>query len=561
MKRISAAAVLLISTLLTAPAHTADEGKGRLEGDGKGLQTATFDTISGTVTVHLPEEMAAGDTISGTIVAEPAGNTDRKRDKNLGTLSGYVLEVEDRREEVGDGRITMTLPRAAGSTDVVTLVLRESRKGKPGREVGRVDLPLHDVTEATEDFRLPHVAQTGHPLVVHGRFDGDLATTGLRVGEADALPLAESPRAAIFRSPAEIVGKAPLTLSEQGETVAEGEIRNVAVNLSAPNLDLKKGESTTLSAVVSGLEDLEEEIPLTLRVWPAAVVNVEGGHSQDLVIRPEDVDATGSYDLSLRVTGRTTGGWTAEATVETPAPAEHFVLVLEGDPMGRVRKVSGGTPGNERIRFEADLDLKRPFYDWIQSSFEKGHVRKSGEIVAVDRAGAERDVREFHQAFIDSVAFPGLDSADKSPAYMTLTIDPERVRHKKGSGKKIGGVLPATKKWLCSNFRVEIGDLPVAPVSKIDSFTWERGLDQKLTISTSDLGSWEGWHRAFVGPQRAGGGALDGRLVFLGPDPGKELATIEFHDASMASLEVGAPAGDTRRITVELVNSRLSWVH
>src|SRR5262249_34435517 len=40
---------------------------------GFGLSTATFDTLQGTVTANLPDDLMAGDTISGTVVAEPKG--------------------------------------------------------------------------------------------------------------------------------------------------------------------------------------------------------------------------------------------------------------------------------------------------------------------------------------------------------------------------------------------------------------------------------------------------------------------------------------------------------
>jgi hypothetical protein len=342
-----------------------------------------------------------------------------------------------------------------------------------------------------------------------------------------------------------------------------------------------------LSAVVSGLDGLEEEIPLTLRVWPATVVAVEGGNRHELVVSPEDVRADGSYALELSVTGRVAGGWSAEATVETPepSPADRFVLVLEGQTVGQVESVSGGTisPG-ERIRFDAGLDLASPLYDWIAASFDKGHVVKSGEIVAVDGRGAKREIHEFHQAVIDSVSFPRLEAGDKSPASMTVTIAPVFVRHIEGSGEVVGKIAPATKKWLCSNFRFELGDLPVERVSKIDSFSWKLGLTKdevgsfreptkhpaaievpnlKLTISTTDLTVWDSWHRTFAGPERDAGDGLDGRLVFLGPDRGGELAAVELHDATVASLTVhsaGVESTESHSVVIELVDSRLSFI-
>lgn len=64
---------------------------------GHGLQTATFDTAQGKIRVYLPDDMAAGDTISGTVIAEPKGGTDEERRRNADTLNGYVVEIQGMR--------------------------------------------------------------------------------------------------------------------------------------------------------------------------------------------------------------------------------------------------------------------------------------------------------------------------------------------------------------------------------------------------------------------------------------------------------------------------------
>jgi hypothetical protein len=58
-----------------------------------GLLVSTFDSAYGQVRVNLPGDMRAGDTISGTVVAEPRGNTEEERSENLAELRGYVVEI------------------------------------------------------------------------------------------------------------------------------------------------------------------------------------------------------------------------------------------------------------------------------------------------------------------------------------------------------------------------------------------------------------------------------------------------------------------------------------
>jgi hypothetical protein len=307
-----------------------------------------------------------------------------------------------------------------------------------------------------------------------------------------------------------------------------------------------------------------------MRIWPATVVAAQGGNDRELVIRPEDVEPGGTYRLRTTVTGRLAGGWNALVSVTVPEtePADRFALVLEGEPVGYVRSVTGGTisggaTSGEPVTVEVDLGLRRPLYDWIHASFSEGQVSRNGSIVGCDPAGREREVHEFRNATIESVSFPSLAPEDTSPAYLTITFAPEAMRREKGSGRPSGvDTQPATKKWLASNFRFELGGLPVDPVSRIDAFTWKPQTSElKLTVSTTDLASWDQWHRTFDG--RASD-RLDGRLVFLGTDVGDELATLELRDTSMASLALkrdATPAGGSHRFTLELIDSEMSFVH
>lgn len=559
-------ALFLVFVAGAAPGHAKEAPQARLESQGGGLQTATFDTFTGTVTVNLPEDIVAGDTFSGTVVAEPEGDSDKKKGKNLAALVGYVFEFGNQaRGTVGDGRLKLEVPEArdgSAAPSTATLILREVRNGKPGREIGRVEIPVREAAPEIPDFRLPTLAQQNVPLLVSGPFDGDLDSSALSIGGIDALPLAESPRGAIFRSPRTVSGVVPITLHERGELAAEGKVRNIGTNLSAPKSNLAAGESTTLTTRVTGLEDLDEEIPLRLRFWPAAIISVQGGYDHEKTIRPEDVGPDGTYTFGVRVTGRSPGGWGATVRVKVPEPSfvDHYVLVLDGRPVGEIELVS-----SEPLSFNAGLDLSKPFYDWMQASFTEGPQPRDGQIVGVDASGKSLEVSDFRQAHIESVRFPALDSSDKSPARMTLTIQPESVRSAKGDGRVIGTTGSQTKKWLCANFRIEIGDLPLDRVSKIDSLTWKQGIEPPglmLTLSSADLSTWERWHRTFHIVRGERGQAPGGRLIFLGPERQRELATLEFHDVTYSSLTIEndtASSTGARTVSIEWVGSRLSF--
>jgi hypothetical protein len=63
------------------------------------LTVVTFKVDSGTIKVYLPDDMAAGDTISGTVIAEPRGATAEDRSRSKGLLNGFVVEIGDKPTE------------------------------------------------------------------------------------------------------------------------------------------------------------------------------------------------------------------------------------------------------------------------------------------------------------------------------------------------------------------------------------------------------------------------------------------------------------------------------
>lgn len=343
-----------------------------------GMHTATFATPNGSVKVHLPDDMAAGDTISGTVVAEAKGGTQEERSNNMAELRGYVIDLAPNDPNSMSGRpslgrsdlfvasvpannpnqlvsvITFTAPRNLnvnlylmpnensplgpcrrsgslvaineGCSPISQLVFRNPSDPiiitQPTPPPGAITTPDPKIT--TPPFSFPLLGQTGRPIVVTGPFDGNSANTGLRVGTGEDrdnmgtsgqfLPLAESPRKAVFAAPTNATGPTELRLTE-GNTQSTGSYRNVGVNLTAPKPSLLKGESTTLRVEVKGLEGLKQPVPLTLEC--TGVITMAGGIYQPLVIQPSEVGADGSYTTTRGITGVQPGGWGATATVVT----------------------------------------------------------------------------------------------------------------------------------------------------------------------------------------------------------------------------------------------------
>jgi hypothetical protein len=148
-------------------------------------------------------------------------------------------------------------------------------------------------------FRLPTIGQQGRPLEIVGPFDGNISNTKLNWTAVSSvtkdfekssenvsggfgligLPLAESPRKCIFESPRTVTGPIQIILKEDN-VETKTEYRNVGVQLSAPNTSLTKGERTTLTIKVEGLQGIKQDVPLQL--VKVGVVSMEGG---DVLLR------------------------------------------------------------------------------------------------------------------------------------------------------------------------------------------------------------------------------------------------------------------------------------
>jgi hypothetical protein len=232
----------------------------------------------------------------------------------------------------------------------------------------------------------------------------------------------------------------------------------------------------------------------------------------------------------------------------------------------------------EDITIEVGMGMAKGFYEWIRAAFDIAHISKNGEIHACEFDGNSRTIREFRDAHISEVTIPALDGSSKEPAYMTVKLSPEEIRYRPGTGGQIAGEIGRTRrKWRCSNFRFELGDLPCERVSRIDSFTWKMGVikdevgafriptkhparveipNLKVTVSMADAKPWEDWHRSFVIEGNCGEDAeLDGAITFLGPDPSEELCRIDLLNVGIISLDPwgqGADKEEVSRFNAEL---------
>ncbi|HSP17108.1 MAG TPA: hypothetical protein VLV78_20365 [Thermoanaerobaculia bacterium] len=276
-----------------------------------GLHVVTFDTLQGTVTVNLPDDMAAGDTISGTVIAEPKGQTADEKAKNEDTLNGVVVQVADQQTPASSQKGKWIVPAAALAA--IPLVLRD----RGGREIGKVSVPVAKAVPPSQQpatgFQVPATGQTGRPVEIKGAFDGDFGTSSVKVGGKNIDVLAESPRKLVAKSPTDVVGVTDIEVTKR-DVVQKCEFHNISIKLSAPTTNLKSGQTTLMTVTVEGLSGLTTAFPVSVVNRSPHVVKVAQGDMQTIQVDPSKAQK-GTFVATRTLTGVMPGGFNISASI------------------------------------------------------------------------------------------------------------------------------------------------------------------------------------------------------------------------------------------------------
>src|SRR5579863_342510 len=263
-----------------------------------GLHAVTFHLPQGTIRANFPDDLAAGDTISGTVSAEPSGTTPAQRESNSGELTGYVIDVGQQKAPVKDKALRWSVPPATAGGMV--LVILRAPSGVP---VAQSPIPVGVPSPAPgpTDFDLPTTSGSGI-ATARGPFDGDFRTTSVRVGSENSTLLAESPRKVVFEPPPGQFGPSTLEV-RTGDRMASTPFRTIGVLPTITNSVLKTGQTAVATITVKGLQELSEPADLLLFNRSPGVVNLQGGVEQRLTIQPRQVRPDGTFVLTRTVTG------------------------------------------------------------------------------------------------------------------------------------------------------------------------------------------------------------------------------------------------------------------
>lgn len=214
-------AILIMGLLMTYPISAfAKKGKVRTEIESiSAIQKIIFKTGAGKITVYLPEDILAGDMISGTISTQPAGTSSEDKQANADSLNKYSVEINNEIISVGNVELKFSIPKS--STGGVTyMILRDSNGEEWARNYITYQNTTVDIKNFTAvspwEFQSPKIGRSANPSVIKGPFDGNFGTTSIMVGNKTVKKIAESPRAFIFENPNSPIGNMDLLLNERG---------------------------------------------------------------------------------------------------------------------------------------------------------------------------------------------------------------------------------------------------------------------------------------------------------------------------------------------------------
>ncbi len=306
-----------------------------------------------------------------------------------------------------------------------------------------------------------------------------------------------------------------------------------------------------------------------------------GHHEITIAMGPSSEDSAGSgiggrqWDEGASQSETT---WSSDANRRGYVSGK-FLIEIDGKTAGYLQSFQGAATAPSvagDFAMQLGLSMTPAIYDWIESSWNKEYLRKSGAIIMEDFNFHERARREFQAALISEIQMPALDAASKDPAYMTIKVQPAAMHEVRPEpNKKIEPPATAQKTWSPANFKLEIAGLPTAKVSKVESIVFKQKTTQQtadnsrdyfkepgkidhpnltFTLSQTDAQPWLDYFESF----RLAGGCTpqlekSGSLIYLANDGTAELFRLDLSKICPRKLtQLPAGADGQRRIKIEM---------
>jgi hypothetical protein len=296
----------------------------------KGLTTIIFPVKQGKITVYLPDDIRPGDHISGSIVLEPSGKTEKQKTEYFRVMLGFDLLMHQFVIPFEKIRIQPLKPL---NFDWVVPADRSFKMPVELKQAGvqnnlRVIFEYKKMTGnsvSAGDCSIPSHVMTGNPLRITGPFDGNSSNTQCRLDSRELMVLAESPRQCVLQFPKDMNGQNALVVTDANGSrkICETNISGVNLEVSAGKLQLVKGEKTFIDVKISGLENLKDSV---------AVLSLTNKTTGTVKLLPADYIATplksatmpgGIFTARYDIQSLKSGGFVVDVNLDLPGNEEN----------------------------------------------------------------------------------------------------------------------------------------------------------------------------------------------------------------------------------------------
>jgi hypothetical protein len=290
----------------------------------KGLTTAVFSTSQGKITVYLPDDIRAGDTITGTMMAEPTGKNAKQLEKSLAEIKNMQLRL--------DGKPVLFSALGIEPGKLSAFEWRVQEEIKPNCPVELMTSSGTKPLQVTYEFKKPEVEKpsqpsgcfipshilTGNPIGIRGNFDGEASNTQCLLNNQPLQILAESPRQCIVMYPQDARGAGTFSVKEDELEKCSRTVSGVDMQITAGNLNLKRGQSTYIDIKITGLQNLPDKAVLTVANLTPGIVTITNGNLQVVPIWPMSDTSAGVFTLHCPAVSINTGTFSVNVNLDLP---------------------------------------------------------------------------------------------------------------------------------------------------------------------------------------------------------------------------------------------------
>lgn len=299
-----------------------------------------FNSPKGNINITLPgvlsNSIPGGAMLTGTVVAEPSGSTQKEKDNNLKSLQKMVLKVAGITVPVPEGKNHFSFSQQPILATPVSVDLADSKGARAVVNLTNPIIPPPPVTSPVQtgqpalftdqkiylvDGNIP-VYTSNNSSTLFQPTDKFFVTDGNRT-RMPATVVTQSPTQTVLALPPGFQGGMTTISRQAGNRTDQTTVRTVGLSLTSPNTNLRNGQTSTLTVTIDPKiteRDSAEamQIPvmnIDLRNLSQGVASLSGGNQVVTFPTTPGSASPSAWQATRTITGVTPGTFNMSATL------------------------------------------------------------------------------------------------------------------------------------------------------------------------------------------------------------------------------------------------------